>query len=141
MTACTLFAALLVAAPTVKAKPEPKTDDLVPTGTWVAEKVEQGGKDVLPTLDGLSMTFQDGTVVLRILNTDRPMPVTFNPTAGLKEITTRPGRGTVENRGIYKIEGDTLTIYLNEEENGRRPTDFTPGAPNHTLLVLKRAKK
>ena len=141
MTACTLFAALLIAAPGVKEKPQPKAEEVTPTGKWVAEKVEQGGKDMLKELGEVTWTFQPGTVVLRTRNRDHPMPVTFNPIASAKEINTRPAFGPTENRGIYKIEGDTLTIYLNEEEDGKRPTDFTPGAPNHTLLVLKRAKK
>ncbi|HVK12201.1 MAG TPA: TIGR03067 domain-containing protein [Gemmataceae bacterium] len=141
MTARLLLAAVLIAAPGVKEKPTPKPEEVTPTGAWVAEKVEQGGKDVLPTLDGLTMTFRDGTVVLRMRNRDHPMPVTFNPIANAKEINIRPAFGPAESRGIYKIEGDTLTIYLNEVVDGERPTDFTPGAPNHTWFVLKRARK
>ncbi len=139
MTAYTLFAALLVAAPGVKEKAKPA--DAPPTGEWIAERVEQGGQDVLPALGGrLTMTFRDGTAVMRIRDEDHSSPVTFDPTAKVKGITLRPGGRPQESRGVYKIEGDTLTINLNEKPDGERPTDFAPGAPGHTLFVLKRAK-
>src|SRR4051812_13329345 len=118
MSAYTLVVALLLAAPAVKDKSKPV--ETPPTGEWVAEAVEQGGKDVLQTLGGLSMTFADGTVVLRMRDRDHPMPVTFNVVALAKEINIRPTAGPAESRGIYKIEGDTLTIYLNEVVDDER---------------------
>jgi uncharacterized protein (TIGR03067 family) len=42
--------------------------------------------------------------------------------------------------GIYKLDGDTLTI-LHGEVDEKRPTEFDPKqAPRLTLLVLKRSK-
>jgi uncharacterized protein (TIGR03067 family) len=142
MTACTLFAALLVAAPAVKAKPAPA--DMVPTGEWVAEKLEHMGNDLLKGGIGpLTLNFPNQSVVVRIgTNLELTFQATFDPTARPKEITVTPDRsGDGHLIGIYKIEGDTLTICLGDKVDSPRPKEFKADSPDVGLIVLKRAKK
>jgi uncharacterized protein (TIGR03067 family) len=135
-----LFAALLVAAPAVKAKPTP--DDVVPTGEWVIVKLEQAGNDLLQGLGTLTLTFQDRTAVVRLGKLEFPVGVTFDPTARPKEINVTPDMsGASHLAGIYKIEGDTLTICLGDKVGSPRPTEFKADGPDAGLIVLKRAKK
>jgi uncharacterized protein (TIGR03067 family) len=44
--------------------------------------------------------------------------------------------------GIYRLDGDKLTICLNEHADGDRPTRFAsePGSRNDLLMVLRRDK-
>jgi uncharacterized protein (TIGR03067 family) len=53
------------------------------------------------------------------------------------------GKGGKKMLGIYELDGDKLTICVNERDGGERSTQFASAAdsPNDVLIVLKRDKK
>jgi uncharacterized protein (TIGR03067 family) len=139
MTTCTLFAALLVAAPGLKPKPGP--DDVVPAGEWVAERLEYMGTDFLKNAGSLVLTFRDRTVLVRLEKLELTFGVTFDPTAKVKEINVTPDMsGDGHLVGIYKIEGDALTICLADKVGSPRPREFKADGPDVGLIILKKAR-
>jgi uncharacterized protein (TIGR03067 family) len=114
-------------------------------GDWVAVREQHGG---------FTIELYDGKGVPPIATTikgdkrivTRPVQAThtlmLNPTAELKEIDQKciegRNKGTVF-LGIYKLEGDTLTICTNSGGK-ERPQAFTAEKPGIWLYVYKRVK-
>ena len=132
--------ALVLGAPGPKDPPKKDTDPLL--GAWVAETAETGGM-ALP-VGGMTLEFKaDGKVVMADggkppeegrytadRKKDPPEIDVDAPVAGGK-VMTMPG--------IYKVEGDTLTLCL--AAAGGRPTKFESAAGQAALLLtFKRAK-
>jgi uncharacterized protein (TIGR03067 family) len=139
MTPVLLLLAASVAAPQAKDPPPKGPPSLV--GEWVVQKHVAGGKPI-DALAGSTLTFwEDGTTDYLGLtrapatfkaNTARtPAEVNFMPPL----ISSAPGQF-----GIFKVEGDTLTLCL--VGAGDRPTRFeSPTGSQVRLIVLRRAEK
>jgi uncharacterized protein (TIGR03067 family) len=138
--------AVAVGAPGVKEVPK-KEPSLV--GEWVGEKATAGGKDRPVPAGGIKFTFTaDGKFTVHEGKREKPDEGTYKADTKKDpaEIDIFPpaekaGRGTV--RGIFKVEGDTLTLcFAGGKDDAQRPTKFeSPADSNVMLMTLKRAKK
>jgi RNA polymerase sigma-70 factor (ECF subfamily) len=110
-------------------------------GTWLVASDEWGGqKGAEGGLTGLRLTFAAaGKVTIKHGNQEEEGAYKLDPAKTPRQIdVTANGR---ELPGIYKLEGDTLTLCV-DHGGGARPTEFAskPGTEVH-LLTLKREKK
>lgn len=137
---------LLLASAGLIAADEPKKDDAESLkGNWSAVSMKQG-KDDLP--DNLVKSFKfglDGTNYTNTIGTElaeeggytidaSKMPKTIDfdikkgPDAGKKQL------------GLYKIEGDKLTIIASQAGSTERPKSLDADSDQVLLLVLERVK-
>jgi uncharacterized protein (TIGR03067 family) len=142
MTSALFFLAVTVAAPAPKDPPPKAAPSL--EGEWVAiALVEGGASDRVPA--GTSLTFTADRKCLMKEGTEKPeeVEVTLNAKLQPAEIDfVLPSGGMKPDvmRGIYKIDGDILTICLNHQPD--RPKDFvSPAGTSVTLITLVRATK
>jgi uncharacterized protein (TIGR03067 family) len=135
--------ALAIGAPGPKDPPKKDVNPLL--GEWVGEKAETGGMPLPVPAGGMTMDFQpDGKLMIK--DSGKP-PEEAGYTADSKkdphEIDLMPpaaGGKTMTMLGIYKVDGDTLTLCL--AATGTRPTKFESAAGQPTILMtFKRAKK
>jgi uncharacterized protein (TIGR03067 family) len=135
MRALLTLATALALTATVHA--EPKDDEKV-QGEWTVTAAEKGKKPI-GDLANASLTIKGDQITLD--NGDKKETVTFvlDPAKAPKHITITD-RGEKKIGGIYKLEGDTLTICFIHDSD-ERPTSFeTKEGTALTLLVLKRKK-
>lgn len=135
-----LILALVVAAPGPK---EPPKKDPAYVGQWVTETVTLGGRQI----PGPAMSVRigaDGTMERRGPDGKTEFTGTFTvdlkPDPPYLDITVLNDKkvGRVA-KGIFKIDGDTLTICTAQDDS--RPTAFvSPAGSNTVLMVLKRKK-
>jgi uncharacterized protein (TIGR03067 family) len=137
--------ALTVAAP--GPKDPPKKDPSGVVGDWVYVKIVTAGGDGPDPPEGLTMTFTaDGmTAVHSGIEKPRFTPYKADPKKDPPEIDFLPARTNPDapgGYGIYRIEGDTLTLCLPYGDNTIRPTAFESRAGTEVAIItLKRAKK
>ncbi len=139
-----LLLALAVSAPKIK---ETKITDLV--GEWVVESVLQSGTPVaFPVGDKVHYEFtKDRTWRTyrgdqELIGRDSQFRVDAKSDPPQLDFVIRPNDpNPSRTHGIFKIEGDTLTICL-VHAGFERPTKFeSPEGSSQTLYVLKRPKK
>ena len=135
--------ALTVGAPGLKETPKKDADPLL--GEWVGEKAEAAGMPLPVPAGGVSMEFKAAGKLVMKEGSKAPEEVgyTADPKKDPHEIDLTPpaaGGKVMTMVGIYKVEGETLTLCL--AAVGGRPTKFESAAGQATLLLtFKRAKK
>jgi uncharacterized protein (TIGR03067 family) len=132
----------LVGAPETKTEPKPAEP---PTGEWYMERFEYEG-EVRPSLargrfnvyrftDKAMILLSAGSGEQRVREI-RSDPVRFVAAAGHSHLDF--GEPAETQAGIFKVDGDTLTICFGPDGK-RRPTDFTaPKGSGNMVWVLKR---
>ena len=134
--------AVVVGAPGKKDPPAKEPPSLV--GEWLGESGVRGGKPDNPP-PGTTLTFTaDGKVLFREGKDGSAEDGTYkaDPKKTPAEIDITPPKDEKAPTllGIYKIEGDTLTMCF--AMGGERPKEFaSPAGSDVMLITCKRAKK
>ncbi|HEV3262550.1 MAG TPA: TIGR03067 domain-containing protein [Gemmataceae bacterium] len=132
---------LLVAAD--KAKEDAKDDQKNIQGTWTAVSIEQGGEKLAEEkVKDSRITFgADGKAHMKHGDKAQELTYELDSAKKPKQITLKGDDGKTM-LGIYKLDGDDLTICICGEDSNERPTEFATkdGTKTH-LVVLKREKK
>jgi uncharacterized protein (TIGR03067 family) len=134
--------AIVVGAPGKKDPPAKDPPSLV--GEWAGESGLRGGKPENPP-PGTTLTFTaDGKVKFKEGNNERAEEGTYkaDPKKSPAEIDIVPPDNEKGPTilGIYRIEGDTLTLCFSM--GGDRPREFASPAGSQVMLITcKRAKK
>ena len=135
-----LALAVAVAAPLGK---DAKKDPPSIVGEWLAESAVEGGKPDNPP-PGTTWTFTaDGKSILTVggMKDRDESTYTTDPKKDPAWIDIMAARDRAAMRGIYKVEGDTLTLCVLDGP-GDRPTKFEAAAGSKFVLItLKRATK
>lgn|SRR5262245_2337212 len=138
-----LAAAMAVSAPAPKDPPQ-KPNDL--TGEWVLKQITISGAIPPPSNllfnfgpDGKWIVFRDGNEVVTTARGYKFDPKADPPTVEL--ISDISSENITRREGIYKIEGDTLTMCVAKAKDPR-PTKFdSTREDGHTIYILKRKTK
>ena len=113
-------------------------------GKWVAKELQRDGK----TID-----VKDHEFVLEIkgdkwifVGREKAVFIALDPTTDPKCVdlkSVEKGREGQVDEGIYKLDGETLTICLHQGDGKSRPTKFetSPEQPDTILAVFERPKK
>jgi uncharacterized protein (TIGR03067 family) len=130
--------------PAAAVKEEAPKDGEKIVGTWAYVSVEVGGQKVPEEeVKEARMLFTAEGKFTADKGKGKKMAGTYklDPAKKPKEITTTTD-GDKTHLGIYKLDGDTLTICMPEGEGAERPTEFaTREGTKVVLAVLKREKK
>ncbi|MSR54003.1 MAG: TIGR03067 domain-containing protein [Gemmataceae bacterium] len=134
--------ALSVGAPAGKEAPKKEAPSIV--GEWHGEKAVGGGKERPVPSGGIVFTFSaDGMFKVKEGANEKPDTAKYKIDAKKSpaEIDMEAGaKGSI--LGIFKIDGDTLTICITGGKDGERPTKFESLEGSRTMLMtFKRAKK
>jgi uncharacterized protein (TIGR03067 family) len=113
-------------------------------GTWAVVSLEREGQKDPPDeqAKGITLTFAAGGKVT-FKTPDREINGKYKIDAGkkVKEITLE-ANDEKTLYGIYKLDGDSLTVCAVDTSADERPTEFaTKEGSKARLLVLKREKK
>jgi uncharacterized protein (TIGR03067 family) len=139
---CLLLVGLLLGAdqPTDAAKKDLEKFQ----GEWKPEKAQRDGVDAGgDLLNKLLVKYSGETMVIDSGGArDDKATITLDPSKNPAAIDIKPvGEGKDTALGIYKLDGDTLTLCWSRR-GGERPTEFVSKAgTEQVLFILKRQKK
>ncbi len=126
--------ALLLFIPALGAGAEPVDDQAKFQGSWRVQSLVVGGQTVKDT--NVVLTFAGDRLTRKAGDAMAEATFKLDPAKDPKTIDFRPEGGATV-LGIYKLDGDTLTMCVGEE----RPAQFASVAGSKTgLMVLKREK-
>lgn len=118
----------------------PAADKTPLEGKWVLESVTKDGKQD-ETLKGATREHKGDTYTIVPLKDAKPTEGTFTVDAEKKTIDLKPSSGNFKGKtlqGIYKLDGETLTIAFGETE---RPKGFESKEGSKVVVaVMKKAK-
>ncbi len=145
-----IAAVLLLSVAGVQAQ-DAKSEQEKILGTWTVQSAKEEGNDVAD-LQKATFTFaKDNRLTLKLSSVLEPIELKYNIVGGSKviEISPPPLNDKDKNpqrdkdRGIFKIEGDTLTLCIADGPgpDPQAPKDFNVKARYVTTVVLQREKK
>lgn len=127
-------------------KDVPKAEPTI-VGVWLREKATAGGADQPEPAGGTRFTLTaDGKFLMkqgeRAEREEGSYKVDAKKDPAEIDFMPRPGKDGPPVLGIYKLDGDTLTICIARGDGKLRPTKFeAPEGSANILMTLKRAKK
>jgi uncharacterized protein (TIGR03067 family) len=117
-------------------------------GKWVVKSIERGGKAVDVDKDEhvpRSITFKGDKVTLAEKNGEHggTAKVGREGKLGTLDLSPEdPGKQDHTVRTLYRLEGDTLTVCVNEGKLSERPKEIGAKEGSHcTVIVFTREKK
>jgi uncharacterized protein (TIGR03067 family) len=122
---------------------DPKPEDVKKefeslNGTWKITKMELEGKDLLAGFGEAEAKFKDKELTSPGIAADLKLDPSKDPKAVDLSYTEGPSAGRTV-KGIYKLEGDKLTICRALKQDGKRPTEFSaPAGSGKMLFEFKR---
>jgi RNA polymerase sigma factor (sigma-70 family) len=128
--------------PAAAGKNEAPKDEEKILGTWIYVSVEARGNKVPEEeiKEAKVILAADGKFTAMIRKGEKKGTYKLDPAKKPKAITITNDQGNM-HLGIYKLEGDSLTICMHEEDGADRPTEFaSKEGTKITLVVLKREK-
>jgi uncharacterized protein (TIGR03067 family) len=137
VTPFTLALAIVVAAPALKPGPKPVAAHPL-VGKWTVESYTRAGKPMMVGPATVEMT-ADRWVYRGMSETDSYVRVDAAKTAIDVWLPSSDNSPPPTALGVYKLEGDTLTIHSTLD--GRRPAEVTDSPTGNVyVMVLKRKK-
>jgi uncharacterized protein (TIGR03067 family) len=113
-------------------------------GEWTLVSTEVRGKkrpDTENAVSKLTISENQWVVTYRDFRSNARATIEIDPSKDPKTIDLTLRGEEEPARGIYKLEGDTLTVCYNATVGGERPKEFKTTQETGVLDVLKRAKK
>jgi uncharacterized protein (TIGR03067 family) len=112
-------------------------------GVWQMESMEGDGQKV--SSDDLKNAPPEQTVGDKWITKDQQQTFTLDPSKSPRAINIGAVDGTIDQLGIYRLEGDQLTIYMwggDQPAKQERPKAFTAGKGSKNILIgYKRVAK
>jgi uncharacterized protein (TIGR03067 family) len=136
------LACLLLAQPDA---PEAAKKDLkLLQGTWTMTALEVNGQDVsIDKLEGTTVTIKGDRYEVTVKGKKHGCTLKLDPAKDPKEVDmvfSEPGGADKVNKGIYKVDGDTLKIARGLNPDQARPNQFATW-PNTNYFVVSWKRK
>ena len=131
-------AALLLSAAPIVADDKKDQDEV--QGTWEVTTMFNNGKPEPGTVKGATLVIKGDKITMGMRNLTFKLDAAKKP----KAIDAVAKDGAAEGKtilGIYEVKGDTLTLCMANEPDGKRPTELAPKEGDKAVIfTAKRAK-